>query len=90
VNFATEFFGDGFATAAKRLEVDLKIKHRLIFVRFKSESVWDHLDSSFLFPLETAVWRSLDYPFPTLGKVNLASFLLFWLGKSIGQMLDFC
>jgi hypothetical protein len=32
---------------------------------------------------------SRKIPFPTLGKVNLAAFVLFSVKMSIGQMLDF-
>jgi len=53
VNFATDFFSESLAITAQRFEPDLKIKHRIVIIRFKSESVWDHLDSSFLYPLET-------------------------------------
>jgi hypothetical protein len=45
---ASDLFDQGLAVASKPLEVDLKVKHRIIFIRVEPESIWDHLDFSFL------------------------------------------
>jgi hypothetical protein len=39
---AGDFFDEGFAIAAQRLEFTVKSKQRFIFIRFESESIWDH------------------------------------------------